>query len=179
METVHFDIDIHTIGTNCPALKELHIVNARVKVGNSLCSFACNNLVLQKVGERSEQEELGMFQNICTVSLFLVQYPVAEGRRPGGAPRNPSLAPQPGGVAHPATGHTALHALLAGGRSLQQVQVSGSPALTDACMERILGRGVLTDLRRLVITHPLSLGHMVVPLTTITVNRIQVGSSTI
>ena len=32
VETVHFDIDIHTIGTNCPALKELHIVNARVKV---------------------------------------------------------------------------------------------------------------------------------------------------
>jgi len=156
VETVHFDIDIHTIGTNCPALKELHIVNARVKVG-----------------ERREDEELGMFKNICTVSLFLVQYPVAEGRRPGGAPRNPSLAPLPGGVAHPATGHTALHALLAGGRSLQQVQVSGSPALTDACMERILGRGVLTDLRRLVITHPLSLGHMVVPLTTITVNRIQ------
>ena len=135
--------------------------------------------ILQKVGERSEDEELGMFKNICTVSLFLVQYPVAEGRRPGGAPRNPSLAPLPGGVAHPATGHTALHALLAGGRSLQQVQVSGSPALTDACMERILGRGVLTDLRRLVITHPLSLGHMVVPLTTITVNRIQVGSSTV
>ena len=120
-----------------------------------------------------------MFKNLCTLSLFLVQYPVAEGRRPGGAPRNPSLAPLPGGVAHPATGHTALHALLAGGRSLQQVQVSGSPALTDACMERILGRRVLTDLRRLVITHPLSLGHMVVPLTTITVNRIQVGSSTI
>ena len=123
-----------------------------------------------------------MFQNLCTVSLFLVQYPVAEGRRPGGggSSRNPSLAPLPGGVAHPATGHTALHALLAGGRSLQQVQVSGSPALTDACMDRILGRlGVLTDLRRLVITHPLSLGHMVVPLTTITVNRIQVGSSNI
>ena len=59
---------------------------------------------------------------------------------------------------------------------MQHVQVSGSPALTDACMERILGRGVLTDLRRLVITHPLSLGHMVVPLTTITVNRIQVSS---
>ena len=31
VETVHFDIDIHTIGINCPALKELHIVNARVK----------------------------------------------------------------------------------------------------------------------------------------------------
>ena len=124
-----------------------------------------------------------MFQNLCTVSLFLVQYPVAEGRRPGGGGgslRNPSLAPLPGGVAHPATGHTALHALLAGGRSLQQVQVSGSPALTDACMDRIMGiRGVLKDLRRLVITHPLSLGHMVVPLTTITVNRIQVGSSNI
>ena len=55
-----------------------------------------------------------------------------------------------------------------------QVQVSGSPALTDACMERILERGVLVHLRRLVVTHPLSLGHMVVPLTTLTVNRIQV-----
>ena len=128
------------------------------------------------MGERSEHEELGMFQNISTLSLFLVQYPVAEDRRPGGSPRTSSLAPLPGGVPHPATGHTALHALLAGGRSLQHVQVSGSPALTDACMERILGRGVLTDLRRLVVTHPLSLGHMVVPLTTITVNRIQVSS---
>ena len=37
VETVHFDIDIHTIGTNCPALKELHIVNARVKVLIVLC----------------------------------------------------------------------------------------------------------------------------------------------
>ena len=36
VETVHFDIDIHTIGTNCPALKELHIVNARVKVAKTL-----------------------------------------------------------------------------------------------------------------------------------------------
>ena len=58
--------------------------------------------------------------------------------------------------------------------SQMQVQVSGSPALTDACMERILERGVLVHLRRLVVTHPLSLGHMVVPLTTLTVNRIQV-----
>ena len=37
VETVHFDIDIHTIGTNCPALKELHIVNARVKVLKVVC----------------------------------------------------------------------------------------------------------------------------------------------
>ena len=79
-----------------------------------------------QVGDRTEHEELGMFGNISTLSLFLVQYPVAEGRRPGGAPRTPSLAPPPGGVAHPATGHTALHALLAGGKSLQQVQTATS-----------------------------------------------------
>ena len=129
-------------------------------------------MVLQ-VGEGTEQEELAMFHRLSTLHLFLVQYPVAEGRREG-APRRAPLAPQPGGVARPATGHTALHALLAGGRALEQVQVSGSPALTDACMEGILGRNPLAGLRRLVITHPLSLGHMVVPLTVLTVARVQV-----
>lgn len=34
VETVHFDLDIHTIGRCCPLLQELHVVNARLKVGD-------------------------------------------------------------------------------------------------------------------------------------------------
>ena len=117
-----------------------------------------------------------MFPHLTSLYCFLVQYLVSEGRGRGSLPRPAPLAPAPGGVARPATGHTALHTLLTGGRGLQSVQVSGSPALTDSCLERILWVNPLSQLRKLVISHPLSLGHMVVPLTTLSVTRIQVGS---
>lgn len=152
LETVHFDIDVHVLGRHCTALTELHIINARVKVG--LCT---------------EREEQAMFPLLASLYCFLVQYPVSEARRGAVA----STVYSPGGVARPATGHTALHALLAGGRALQSVQVSGSPALTDTCMAAILDINPLVHLKRLVISHPLSLGHMVVPLTTLTLARIQ------
>ena len=60
-----------------------------------------------------------MFTQLASLYCFLVQYPVSEARRGVLA----STVYSPGGVARPATGHTALHALLAGGRALQSVQV--------------------------------------------------------
>lgn len=153
VETVHFDIDIHTIGLTCPVLQEIHIINARVKVGDC-----------------TEEDEGMMFPNLITIYFFLVQYLVSD-RRPGHSSGRSISAP--GGVAHPSTGHTALHTLLGAAKNLESVQVSGSPALTDSCMERILQFNPLVRLKRLVISHPLSLGHMVVPLTALSVTRIQ------
>eukprot|EP00091_Calanus_sinicus_P007056 TRINITY_DN17937_c0_g1_i1.p1 TRINITY_DN17937_c0_g1~~TRINITY_DN17937_c0_g1_i1.p1 ORF type:complete len:176 (-),score=22.78 TRINITY_DN17937_c0_g1_i1:133-660(-) len=104
-----------------------------------------------------------MFSKLRKVYFFLVHY------LPGPIPqasRAPNSVSSPTGVQHPATGYTALHAILKYGLQLETVQVTGNPALTDSCMETILAQNPLAELRRLVISNPSSQEQMmVVPLT--------------
>jgi hypothetical protein len=71
------------------------------------------------------------------------------------------------------TQYTALHYILKQATSLESLQVTGTPYLTDACVESILKMNPLSRLKRFVLTHPVSqeppLG---VPLTGSTVTRL-------
>jgi len=149
LETVHFDIDISVIGAECPNIEELDIINAKVKV-------------TKDSGDNGE-----IFSKLKLLYFFLVQYTVSSPSPPPSSPSSPCVC------AVPATGDTALHYLLGRGRMLESVQVSGSPALTDSCMDTILAHNPLARLRSLVISHPLSVEHSVVPLTTRTIARLQ------
>eukprot|EP00090_Calanus_glacialis_P017558 TRINITY_DN2729_c0_g1_i3.p1 TRINITY_DN2729_c0_g1~~TRINITY_DN2729_c0_g1_i3.p1 ORF type:complete len:539 (+),score=118.96 TRINITY_DN2729_c0_g1_i3:75-1691(+) len=151
IETVHFDVDISLIGWECPNIEDLNIINARVKV-------------TKHIDDHSE-----IFSRLKLLYFFLVQYiidPVHNYR----APSSPS---SPTGVPNPSTGHTALHTILQKAPNLESVQVSGSPALTDSCMASILSINPLSKLKRLVISHPLSIDHRTVPLTSQSVTKIQ------
>jgi len=149
IETVHFDINIDTIGQDCPNVEELSIINARIGVTPPT--------------EKQPFSTANMFSKLRKVYFFLVHYlngplPIEN--------RAPNSVTDPAGVQHPATGYTALHAILKYGLQLEAVQVTGTPALTDSCLEAILVKNPLCNLRRLVISNPSSQEQMVVvPLT--------------
>ena len=111
------------------------------------------------------------FSRLKLVYFFLVQYVID----PKHNYQPPSLASSPTGIPNPSTGHTALHTILQKASNLESVQVSGSPALTDSCMDSILTANPLSKLKRLVISHPLSIDHLVVPLTSRSVVKIQIS----
>jgi hypothetical protein len=149
IETVHFDINIDTIGQDCPNVEELNIINARLSVTT--------------VTEKQPFSTANMFSKLRKVYFFLVQYLTSPIPHANQAPNSVS---NPTGVQHPATGYTALHAILKYGLQLETVQVTGNPALTDSCLESILAKNPLDQLRRLVISNPSSQEQMmVVPLT--------------
>merc|ERR1719187_111132 len=158
IETVHFDVDISVIGQECPNIEELNIINAKVKASKHIDS----------------QSEI--FSKLKLLYFFLVQYfidPVP--RHPSSSTPSPPSPASPATVPTPSTGHTALHTLLEKGTNLESVQVSGTPALTDFCMDRILVCNPLSKCKRLVISHPLSIDHTVVPLTARTVTKLQLA----
>jgi len=150
IETVHFDINIDDIGRDCPNLEELNIINARLSVTPPT--------------EKQPFSPAPMFSKLRKVYFFLVQY------LPSALPQRnqpPHSVTNPTGVEHPATGYTALHTILHHGLHLETVQVTGNTALTDSCLEQILAKNPLSELRRLVISSPSSQEEMVVvPLTT-------------
>merc|ERR1740128_919419 len=150
IETVHFDINIDTIGQDCPNVEELSIINARIGVTPPT--------------EKQPFSTTNMFSKLRKLYFFLVHYlngPIQQENRAPNSVSNPT------GVQHPATGYTALHAILKYGLQLEAVQVTGTPALTDSCLEAILGKNPLSNLKRLVISNPSSQEQMVVvPLTT-------------
>lgn len=150
IETVHFDVDISLIGKQCPNIEDLNVINARIKVN------------------KNSDEQSQTFSRLKLLYFFLVQYLI----EPVHTYRPPISPTSPTGVPIPSTGHTALHTLLLNGTNLESVQVSGSPALTDSCVDSILTRNPLSKLKRLVISHPLSIDHLVVPLTSRSVVRI-------
>jgi len=150
IETVHFDINIDDIGQDCPNLEELNIINARLSVTPST--------------EKQPFSTAHRFSKLRKVYFFLVSYLPSPITYPN---RTPNSVTNPTGVQHPATGYTALHAILQSGLQLETVQVTGTPALTDSCLEAILVKNPLDQLRRLVISNPHSQEEMaVVPLTT-------------
>jgi len=150
IETVHFDINIDNIGQDCPNVEELSIINARIGV--------------TPPSEKQPFSTANMFSKLRKLYFFLVHYlngPMMQENRAPNSVSNPT------GVQHPATGYTALHAILKYGLQLEAVQVTGTPALTDSCLEAILAKNPLSNLRRLVISNPSSQEQMVVvPLTT-------------
>merc|ERR1712106_1080259 len=150
IETVHFDINIDDIGQHCPNLEELSIINARLSVTQST--------------EKQPFSKAHRFSKLRKVYFFLVAYLPSPIPHPN---QGPNSVNNPTGVQHPATGYTALHTLLQSGLQLETVQVTGTPALTDSCLEAILVKNPLDQLRRLVISNPHSQEEMaVVPLTT-------------
>ena len=150
IETVHFDINIDNIGHDCPNLEELNIINARLSVTPPT--------------EKQPFSTARMFSKLRKVYFFLVQYiPSALSQRN----QAPHSVTNPTGVEYPATGYTALHTILQHGLHLETVQVTGNTALTDSCLEQILAKNPLSELRRLVISSPSTQEDMVVvPLTT-------------
>jgi len=154
LETVHFDVDITMIGEECPNIEELNIINAKVKI------------------KRHSAIKSDIFSKLKLLYFFLVQYLIDP---PPLLPvtTSPSSLASPATVPSPSTGHTALHTLLEKATNLESVQVSGTPALTDSCMDKILSQKGLSKCKRLVISHPLSIDHSVVPLTGRTVTKLQ------
>merc|ERR550534_2535015 len=119
-----------------------------------------------------------MFSKLKLLYFFLVQYLIVPLPRyplsSFSAARPSSSSPaSPATVPSPSTGHTGLHTLLEKATDLESVQVSGTPALTDSYMDKILSQNVLSKCKRLVISHPLSIDHSVVPLTGRTVTKLQ------
>ena len=109
------------------------------------------------------------FFKLKNIYFFLVNYVIR-------SPEQRTLGlPAPGVASKPSTGVTALHFLLRNGRNLQFVQVTGSSAFTDSCLEQILTKNPLLQLQRFVISHPLSIetGQLVVPLTLRSVTRLR------
>ena len=151
IETFHFDVDIGLIGKQCPNIEDLHVINARIKV------------------TKNSDDQGQTFSRLKLLYLFLVQYLI----EPIHIQRPPISPSSPAGVPHPSTGHTALHTLLMNGTNLESVQVSGSSALTDSCIDSIFTRNSLSKLKRLVISHQTSIDNLVVPLTSHSVVRIQ------
>merc|ERR1719483_446982 len=151
IETVHFEVDISVIGRECLNIEELNIINARVKV------------------TKHSDTHSEIFSRLKLLYFFLVQYNIdpVHNYRPPSSPSSPT------GVPSPSTGHTALHKILLTATNLESVQVSGSPALTDSCLDTILSQNPLSKLTRLVISHPLSTVHTVVPLTSRSAVKIQ------
>jgi len=149
IETVHFDINVEVLGAECPGLEELSIINARVG--------------LTPATEKQAYPPVALFPRLTKLYFFLVHYipsPVPS------TPRPPHSVAAPSALPLPATGYTALHTILAHASCLETVQVTGTPALTDSCLEQILATNPLLHLRRLVISNPSSGDSpVVVPLT--------------
>ena len=137
----------------------MSIVNARLRV--------TPNIPNQQISPKI------IFSNLKKVYFFLVHYLHISVVPSQAAPSN-SIA-SPTGVAYPATGYTALHTLLKNGTKLENVQVTGTTALTDSCLETILSVNPLVHLPRLVISNPsITQEHpLVVPLTSRSVNLLQ------
>jgi len=150
IETVHFEVDISLIGIECPKVEELNIINARVK-------------------DAKHDDHSELFSRLKLLYFFLVQYTIdpVHNYRP---PSSPSATT---GVPSPSTGHTALHTIMQKATNLESIQVSGCPTLTDSCMDKILTQNPLSKLKRLVISHPLSKDHTLVPLTSKSVIKLQ------
>jgi len=148
IETVHCEVDVSLVGKLCDNLEELSVINARVEGTNNI------------------QDHRPMFPRLKLLYFFLVQYRVV-------GPPLPLSPTSPAGVPNPSTGQTALHTILRQGPKLESVQVSGTGALTDSCIDSILGRNPLTKLRRLMISQCISPEQQVVPLTSRSVVRIQ------
>jgi len=159
IETVHVDINLDKIGCECPNLEDLSVVNARIRV--------------TPVKDTHMIAPIKMFSNLRKVYFFLVHYIHISIQPPPTS--SPSSIVNPAGVACPATGYTALHTLLRYGTRLENVQVTGTTALTDACLETILSVNPLVHLRRLVISNPSVTQEqpLVVPLTYRSVNLLQ------
>jgi len=159
IETVHFDVDISVIGEECPNIEELNIINAKVKATKHSDNIS------------------DIFSKLKLLYFFLVQYlidPVQRNPSPSlPVTASPASPASPATVQSPSTGHTALHTLLEKATNLESVQVSGTPALTDSCMDKILSQNGLSKCKHLVISHPLSIDHSVVPLTGRTVTKLQ------
>ena len=152
IETVHFDVDIGLIGKHCSNLEDLNVINAKVKITTS---------------DQNDDHSSDMFSKLKLLYFFLVQYVI---NTPNSTHHPPQ--PIPTTVASPTIGHTALHTVLQKGINLESVQVSGSPALTDSCLESILSRNSLSKLKRFVVSQPISIDHRVVPLTCVSVQKI-------
>jgi len=152
IETVHFDINTDIIAYYCPNLEELSIINAR------LC-------VTHPTEKTPFYPDTIMFSRLTKLYLFLVTFtPV------GPAPSDPASVCDPARARAPATGLTSLHSILASARSLQVVTVTGTAALTDACLASILASNPLSSLKRLVISLPGSHDQLlVIPLTLVSV----------
>jgi len=152
IETFHFDIDINLIGRTCLVLKDLSVINGRIKVTR-----------------KNNTDSYSVFPCLKQVYFFLVQYSVEQI-----TPRV-NWGPAPGVPESPSTGYTALHFLLRWGFLLENIQVSGTSALTDSCLTDILSKNPLISLQRMLISHPLSLEsrNLVVPLTLRSVTLIQ------
>lgn len=159
IETVHFDLNLDKIGNECPNIEDMSIVNARIRVTPKIPN--------QQISPKK------IFSNLKKVYFFLVHY-LHISVVPSQAPPSNSIS-SPTGVACPATGYTALHTLLKNGIRLENVQVTGTTALTDSCLEAILSVNPLVHLRRLVISNPsITQEHpLVVPLTSRSVNLLQ------
>jgi len=137
IETVHFDINIEMVGIECSSLEELSIINARVGLTPST--------------EKQTFPPVPMFARLIKLYFFLVHYLPSHQHQ---VPRPPHSVHAPSSLPHPATGYTALHLILSQAKSLETVQVTGTPALTDSCLESILSLNPLSYLRRLVISNP-------------------------
>jgi hypothetical protein len=160
IETVHFDINLADIAITCPNLEELHIINARLAISDR----TSNHPVQSHSFEKS-------FTKLKLVYFFLVQYIVEQVQNEN---RPPNSVVAAAGVQKHATGHTALHMLLKHAVSLEGMQVTGTTALTDSCLEMILKANPLSNLRRLIISNPTSQEPLVVvPLTALSVRRLQ------
>jgi len=148
IETVHFDVNIEVVGAECSGLEELSIINARVGVTPST--------------EKMAFPPVKLFPKLSKVYFFLVSYLPS----PVPLPRPPHSVHAPSSLPVPSTGYTALHTVLTHGTQLETVQVTGTPAMTDSCLEEILVRNPLVHLRKLVISNPgTGDSPMVVPLT--------------
>jgi len=157
IETVHFDVDITIIGKECPNIEELNIINAKVKA------------------TKQSESQSDLFSKLKLLYFFLVQYLIDPTQRNSLLPvtASPSSLASLATLPSPSTGHTALHTLLEKATNLESVQVSGTPALTDSCMDKILSQNSLSKCKHFVISHPLSIDHSVVPLTGRTVAKLQ------
>jgi len=151
LETIHFDIDINLLGETCKCLEDLYVINSRLSIS-------------AKHNTNSDS-----FSKLKKLYFFLVNYVIK-------SPEQRVLSPPaPGVVSKPSTGLTALHLLLRKGENLQFIQVTGSSAFTDSCLEEILTKNPLSKLQHFVISHPLSIetGQLVVPLTLRSVTRLR------
>ena len=155
METVHFDINIDTIGHHCPHLEDLSLINAR--------------LTVTKPTEKPPTQPSGrrMFSRLRKLYLFLVSYLTVPD-----LPRPASSVTSPARLETAGSGVTALHSILSQAAALETVTVNtaGNTNITDACISDILSVNPLTELRRLVISLPSSQESMlVIPLTLVSV----------
>jgi hypothetical protein len=108
IETVHFDLNIDVVGSECPGLEELSVTNARVG--------------LTPATEKKQFPPVKLFPRLAKLYFFLVHYlpqPV-----PAAGHRAPHAVHQPSTLPTPATGYTALHAVLAQAALLETVQVT-------------------------------------------------------